>query len=191
MRKLMIVLLCVGVLVSWQLWQGDIVSAGENWGKRWGKDSKCSLAGTWRVKMIADPPSDNEIVNTIIPLDRKGKRFALTSDIIKWNVTLGGLFQDAVHITNPRGIAVKVSPDTFESTIYAFATDADGNMVYYLVLSGVTMLVDCDNTVSVFAYEVFLPGGISLGCDTATLEAERLKLVPPCMDLPPFPGFDE
>jgi hypothetical protein len=192
MRKLMIVLLCVGVLVSWQLWQGDIVSAGEKWGQSAGKAFECSPVGMWRVKMDAAPPSDNDVIQTIIPLDPTGKRFAVSTEIIKWNVTLGGFFPLAVHITNPRGIAVKVSPDTYESTTYAFATDANGDMVYYLVMSGVSMWVDCDNSVTVLAYEVFFPDGTSFGCapETATLEAERLKLVPPCMELPPFPDFD-
>jgi hypothetical protein len=139
------------------------------------------------------PPSDNDLISTWIPLDPTGKRFALTSEIIKWNVTLGGLFPHAVHVTKPRGIAVKVSRDTYESTSYAFATDANGDMVYYLVISGVTIFVDCDHAVSVGAYEVFLPDGTSLGCapETVILEAERMSVVPPCIDLPPFPGFDE
>ena len=196
MRKIMIVLLCVGVLVSWQLWQGDIVSAGEKWGQSAGKAFECSPAGMWRVKMDAAPPSDNDVIQTIIPLDPTGKRFAVSTEIIKWNVTLDSpegppLFPLAVHISNPHGILVKVSPDTYEGTSYAFATDADGDMVYYLVMSGVSKFVDCDNTVTVLAYEVFHPLGFSLGCGTATTEAERLKLVPPCDVLPPFPGFDE
>lgn len=195
MRKLMIVLLCVGVLVSWQLWQGDIVSAGKNWRHSGDKAFRCSMAGMWRVKMDADPPSDNDFISTFIPLDPTGKRFAVTSDIIKWNVKLEPLpyFQDAVHVTNPRGIAVKVSRDTYEGTSYVYATDVDGNMVYYLVISSVITLVDCDNAVAVAAYEIFLPDGTSFGCapEPVILEAERMGMVPPCLELPAFPGFDE
>jgi hypothetical protein len=196
MRKLMIVLLCVGVLVSWQLWQGDIVSAGKNWGQSRGKAFKCSPAGMWRMKMDAEPPSDNETFNTVVPLDPTGKRFAVTSEIIKWNVTLGVAFPAAVHITNPGGIMVKVSRDTYEFTSYAVATDAAGVMVYEMVISGVIMLVDCDLAVSVSAFEIFpadVPPfyGEPFCGGTATVKMERLKLVPPCIDLPPFPDFDE
>ena len=78
MRKTMIVLMCIGILVSWQICQSDLANAGS-------KGPQCSLAGTWMWELVESfPPGAEEnydpILVTFIPLDPTGKRFAIIPD---------------------------------------------------------------------------------------------------------------
>ena len=65
MRKFVTVLLCIGVVISWQLCQNDLAIAKGN------KGHKCSIAGTWEIETA------NSFV-TVIPTDKSGRNFSFT-----------------------------------------------------------------------------------------------------------------
>lgn len=186
MRKFLTVLLCIGMLISWQIFQGDDAKAQENMGKPNGNAFECSIAGTWLTVGIG------KNVVTIIPLDPTGRRFTtISEEFVPEDPTLDGFFPEAVHVTGIRGDLVKTSKNTYDFSQYEFGSDENDVLLYTVVISGSTKFIDCDRRVTAFSIDLILPDGSSFCVDTGTSQSKRIKIVPPCTDLPDFPEFIE
>jgi hypothetical protein len=186
MRKTIIVFMCIGILLSWQICQLDLAYAG-------GKGHKCSPAGTWIIT-VEGVPFDPGFVTTI-PLDPTGKRFATIGDGPTPRPDPNWLGQDppAVRATNLNGSMVKVGKNLYKTSYYSFGLDGAGNIVWEIEGSGMMKFIDCNHTVAVNSNTIYNNTGIDGGppfsfCFPPFItRSERLEMFEPCEELPPFP----
>jgi hypothetical protein len=179
MRKFIVALVCLGIIVSWQIVQLDTANAsGKN------HNGRCSFAGTW----ITESEDGGKTITTVIPLDPAGRKFSLTSEsLVPDDPTFFGFYPEATNVTKIIGVAVKTSNNTYDFSQYQFASKVEGEQIeqqYDLVFSGTTKLIDCDRRVNTFSIEltdyVYGIGTICLEDSPFTSESERIKVVPPC-----------
>lgn len=179
MRKSITFLLCIGLLIGWHSYQGDVVSAQEIKGKAF----ECSIAGTWR-----SPSGD--AFSTFIPTDPTGRRFSLMLDSpLPQNPTLYGVFPNGKALTPVRGVAVKVSPNIYQHTVTQVAVDENGNVLGELEVTGYQKLIDCDTREVFNNYRFLKPDGTEVFpgyCEPESYYSYRYEIVPPCGELPPF-----
>ena len=182
MRKFAVASICVSLLISWQIWQGDSGNAGGYSKKHKDKKFKCDLAGTWRA---------GSSFNTIVPLDSKGHKFAFVAgDPIPQDATIFGYYPTAVALTPTHGIFVKKSRNLFGVTVSQIPVDEMGNKLGELVVSGKTKFIDCDHRVSTITIQLLDANGEEILCFPDTGQVERYKLAPPCPGLLRFPEFE-
>ena len=178
MRKFVTVLLCIGVVISWQLCQNDLAIAK---GK---KDHKCSIAGTWEIE------TTNGFV-TVIPTDKSGRNFSFMFHVpIPEDPIIFGVFPGATAVTPFIGAAVKVSPNLYNYSATQFAVDQDGNKLGSIEISGKTKLIDCDTRANSFAFRFLDAKGNEVFPDYCGFETSyfyRYEVVPPCGELLPLP----
>ena len=183
MRKILTVLLCLGALISWQIWQGDIVFAKDKIKMPKGKAFECSIAGTWLA-------AAGDGFATFIPTDPTGRRFSLMVDNpLPQNPTLYGVFPTAKALTPVRGVAVKVSPNIYQHTVSQIAVDDSGIPLGELEVTGYTKLIDCDTREVFNNYRFLDADGKELWegyCEPESYYSYRYEIVSPCGELPPF-----
>ena len=192
MRRSIVVLLCIGMLISWQIWQGDIVCAKEKMEKPKGKAFECSIAGTWRR-------GTGDGFSTFIPIDAEGRRFSVMIDgPIPEDPTLFEVFPKAKALSQSRGIAVKASRNLYKFTVTQIAVDIDedGTVIPLgeFEVSGLTKLIDCNKRVVSYSFrflntkgeDVFQDAGGYCGLEAETTYEKRYEIVRPCDKLLPF-----
>ena len=80
---------------------------------------------------------------------------------VEWIVidpTLGGMFTDAVRVTNGYGVWKKVNKHTYQYTWIAYGFDQDGMVIYKARASGTESMVDCDHIAVTYVMELWLVG---------------------------------
>ncbi len=96
--------------------------------------------------------------------------------------TIPGVFDDAVAFTQSKGVWRRSGPRSFVYTIFNYALDSDGNVVYALKTSGTKEISeDCKVAEITACLEYFDAVGEPLfcgGCGTAT--ASRLEIGAAC-----------
>jgi len=179
MRKIVTVVISIGLLFAFQIGQGN---AASDLGK------ECNIGGNW----ISVGLDGDKNVTTFIPLDPAGKTFAVESEeFVPQEVLFPESFPDVVNLTAFRGIAVRTSNNTYDFSWHQFASDANNVVQYELVLSGSIKLIDCDRRVNTFSVELIIPDYMSFCLVTLTSQSYRIKIVPPCGELDPFPEYEE
>jgi len=177
MRKCTPIIVCLVLLFAWWAWQAAQTSAK-------GKGHGCDIVGTW----YSVGSDGTERFYDMTPHGSSGNMVACVGEQITGiDPTFGGVFPNAVAQTFIRGDFIRSSPDTYDWTLYQYAMNADGQMEYQVVISGMSVMVTCDSTVALFAYEILDPEGTQLLCDTGYTYNKRMPLVQPCTDLPPMP----
>jgi hypothetical protein len=182
MRKLFTILLCIGILISWQAMNNNLASADDDRKKNRGKAFRCKLAGTWR--------SGNSFT-TIVPLDFLGRKYALISaDPQPEDATVFGFFEDPTAITPLRGTLERVSHDEFKLSAGQVVM-RDNVKLGEVEAVGFTKFVDCDIRVSRFTVKLLDAEGDEIICAPIAGVAERYKMSTPCGELPDYPIVDE
>jgi len=76
-----------------------------------------------------------------------------------FDLTLGGMFSNAVNVSKARGVWERIGEQTFAQTSILFAVDADGNALYTGKLSSIgTFEDDCDvKRIKNGAYDFYWP----------------------------------
>ncbi len=167
MRKVMIVLVCIGVLVAWQICESDLAVAGH-------KSKKCNIAGVWKATTVG-PQGESEAWIIFTPLDPAGKKFAgKAGDIDYFDATFGdetGFFPEDTEVEEGFGYAEKSSRGVYEAsfTYYARSNEEKRNVWKFVDRSEIK-LVDCDNALMRASVEFSLysvdNGWIPLECVT-------------------------
>jgi hypothetical protein len=189
----MIVLMCIGILVSWQICQSDLANAG-------GKGHECSLAGTWMFELVysesnpgAEENYDPSLV-TFVPLDPTGKRFAMMPTVPE-PILAGAVFPDAVRETNQIGTAVRVGKNLFKLSYYQYGINDDREKVWEIKGSSLTKFIDCDHIVTSISnywysdyWAELYPEWYSEGaCWTGVSKGTRVEMFEPCSEYLPLP----
>ena len=179
MKKILAVLLCLGMLISWQFFQGDDARAKENKVKPNGKAFECSIAGTWRAE-------GGDGFSTFIPLDPTGRRFTVFLDTPLPHLNL----ESTMYQTQYRGMAVKVSPNLYKYSVTQIVVDYKNPdepvKAYEVEVSGFTKVINCDTRLLNYTVKVIPEGGNSFCYESGTDIVERYEIGSPCPDLPPF-----
>ena len=78
---------------------------------------------------------------------------------VEWIVidpTLGGMFTEAVRVTNGFGVWKKVNKHTYQYTWIAYGLAQDGMVIYTARASGIESMVDCDHFDVTYVLELWL-----------------------------------
>lgn len=193
MRKILVALMCIGILVSWQICQSDLANAE-------GENNKCSPAGLWLSKST---DSDiEEVIATITPLDSTGKRFTGVAESILYFDPLfnGTYFPEDTKASQVYGYVERTSPGIYEASWYAYGVSKlAGGPVWKLVGRGIMEMVDCDHISEANVYHLYIPITVDdetvwywVGdCNATTALTERITLAPACGEVPPLPDFQK
>ena len=113
-------------------------------GSAQGKGNDCSSQGTWFG--FHDWPDGDGLIYFISQVTGKDESHGNTLiDYPGFDVTLGGLFLNAVDNTKAWGVWERIGKQTFANTSILIAVDADGNALYTLKLSNRgTFTDDCN-----------------------------------------------
>lgn len=146
--------------------------------------NNCGPAGTW----IGTNNFGSQFIVTISESGRGNDEFTVVADSVADDPRVGGAFPSAVRRTLQRGDAIRIGPNTYDTTLYAYATDASFEIAYHLVLSTTVVFTgDCDigeveGTVAFIAPEEdpFDSEVPALLCLPVTATYVRLPAVGPC-----------
>jgi hypothetical protein len=188
MRKIIIVLLSIGILVSWQIWDSDLANAGEG-------SHRCSPAGLWKSKL----DSGSEGLVSFTPLDPTGKRFVGIGENYTYDdSTFGGYFPEDTKAGKTYFYSERISPGIHEGSFYQFGvSESAGGPVWKLEARGITEMIDCDHGRGAYVMRIYVPNivdgeikWVDVGiCEEFTSHSERITLAPPCGGIPPLPDF--
>ena len=143
-----------------------------------------TLAGTW----IGTDQSEHMSLITTAPMDPASRRFVVVSDDFQATPGFYGMFPEAISRTKARGEMVKTGPQSAAFTLIEFATNADQEVVYVLVVSGTVVLTSPDSgmsagaTVALYAPEQdpFGEEPPAYGCFPYAYSFQRVPVAPPC-----------
>jgi hypothetical protein len=143
-----------------------------------------TLAGTW----IGTDQSGHMSLITTAPMDPAGRRFVIVSDDFQATPGFHGMFPEAVSRTKARGEMIMTGPRSGAFTLIEFATDADQEVVYVLVVNGTVVLASPDSGMSVGAtvalydpeQDPFGEEPPAYGCFPYAYSFQRVPVVPPC-----------
>jgi hypothetical protein len=167
MRKILFFLLCIGILISWQICQSDIASA-------WDKRQNCSLAGVW----IGVNPDGGETIANYTPLDASGKRFSVIGEGLQAHLP-GDTQASKIY-----GIAERIGLGMYEATFYQYGVSPTMGKVWKVIVYETFERVDCDHyeveaTINLFFFDED-GNEVPSGCFPGSGTVERLTLEPPC-----------
>jgi hypothetical protein len=123
-----------------------------------------------------------------MPSDRTWKRYVCVSDDFQGDPAFYGMFPDAIARTPFRGEMVVTAKNTTQTTSVAFATDANGEIVYVMVVSCTIVMTGPDTaesseaTLAIYAPEQdpFGEEPAAFGCFPYYFSFQRVPIVPPC-----------
>ena len=117
------------------------------------QSNNCGRVGTWFGEgdsgitwMASDNPGTSATVGQ------------LELDWVLIDPTLGGFFEDAVRVTNARGVWEKVNQNQYKYTWVAYAFDGEGLPVFVARASGSASMAGCDTVNITYELALFAPG---------------------------------
>ncbi len=173
MRKIIIVLICIGILVSWHICQSDMANA-------WDKSHRCSFAGIW----LGVNQNGEEMISNVTPLDAWGKRFYVIGEgLHAYDPSFGYLPEDT-QVSKFYGIIERIGPGMHEATFYQYGVSPTVGKLWKVSAYQTYKRVDCDHVVGEGTISFFLfdekGNEIPSGCIPTSGTSERLTLEPPC-----------
>ena len=147
-------------------------------------DGRPNPAGTW---VQTTHGTGQKALVTVSLTDPDGREFALVTDDFQGTPNFLGLFPSAVDRSPFRGVLASTGPRSGDFTTLAYATDADGGIVYIMSVSGSAVFTSPDHVVATATLGIWAPDQDPLGggspaylCVPFEYSLDRVELVDPC-----------